>query len=682
MNQQEAKKKIDKLTAELKDHSYRYYVLADPVISDREFDRLLKELEALEAEYPDFRHPDSPTVVVGGEVTKSFETVSHAIPMLSLGNTYSETELLDFDKRVRKVIGDDFEYTTELKFDGFALAITYEGGKMTRAVTRGDGSSGDDVTTNVRTIRSLPGQLTGNYPDKLEVRGEVFMHRKAFDKLNRERVANGDSPFANPRNSAAGTIKMQEQDEVRKRPLDCILYHVIHPDSRGRNHFESLQEAKTWGLPVSDEMRKCRSISEVMDYIHSWDKKRKSLSYDIDGVVVKVNDVSLQEELGYTAKSPRWAIAYKFETERASTRLLAITYQVGRTGAITPVANLEPVQLLGTTVKRASLHNADIMKELDVRIGDLVFVEKGGEIIPKIVGVDAGAREKDSRPVTFISQCPECHTPLIRAEGEAAHYCPNPMCPPQIRGRIEHFISRKAMDIDSLGEGKIDILVQHGLIADPSGLYHLKKEQLVGLEKVITDELGEPVRKVSFQEKTAENILRGVEESRNRTFDKVLYGLGIRHVGETVARKLAQHFTGIDRLMHAGMEELEQVDEIGSVIAGSVVAYFQDPANRRLVESLRQSGLRMEMDEVETNLESEALIGKKVVVSGVFHRFSRNEIKELVEKHGGKNVSSISAQTDFVLAGDNMGPAKLEKAGKLGILILSEGEFVQMIGMQ
>ncbi len=682
MNPEEARQKIDKLTADLRDHNYRYYVLAEPVISDKEFDLLLKELEALEKEYPDFQHIDSPTVVVGGGITKEFETIQHAVPMLSLGNTYSEQELIDFDQRVRKIIGDDFEYTTELKFDGFALGITYENGTMVRAVTRGDGTSGDDVTTNVRTIRSLPQQLTGDFPIKLEVRGEVFMHRKAFDKLNRDRIANGDSPFANPRNSAAGTIKMQEQDEVRKRPLDCVIYSVIHEDNRGRTHYDSLMEASGWGLPVSSETKKCRSLNEVMDYIHVWDKKRKSLSYDIDGVVIKVNDLNLQEELGYTAKSPRWAIAYKFETERASTRLLEITYQVGRTGAVTPVANLEPVQLLGTTVKRASLHNADVMKDLDVRIGDLVYVEKGGEIIPKIVGVDIDSRDPNSRPAEFITHCPECRFELIRNEGEAAHYCPNPDCPPQIRGRIEHFISRKAMDIESLGEGKVDILVQNGLIHDPSDLYDLKMEQLIGLEKVLTDDDGEPVRKVTFQQKTSENIIRGVEESKGRTFDKVLYGLGIRHVGETVARTLAQHFVSMDNLINASREELEAINEIGTVISGSVYTYFQDPVNLEMIGSLRSHGVQMKLEETESELISNVLTGKKIVVSGVFSRFSRNEIKDLVTNHGGKNVSSISSQTDFVLAGENMGPAKLDKANKLEIPILSEEDFIKMIGAE
>lgn len=682
MKAETAKEKIDQLTKELKFHNYRYYVLADPVISDREFDRMLRELEDLENQYPEYRHSDSPTISVGGEVTKEFNSVTHAVPMLSLGNTYSESELRDFDERVRKIIGDNFEYSAELKFDGFALAVTYENGKMVRAVTRGDGKKGDDVTTNVKTIRSIPGELVGDYPPKLEVRGEVFMHRKAFDKLNRERVKNGDSAFANPRNSAAGTIKMQEQDEVRKRPLDCFMYNVILEDHRGQKHYEMLQKAATWGIPVSTEMRKCANIDEVFDYIHRWDEKRKTLSYDIDGVVVKVNDFALQDELGTTAKSPRWAIAYKFETERASTRLLSISYQVGRTGAITPVANLEPVLLLGTTVKRASLHNEDIIHELDVRPGDLVFVEKGGEIIPKIVGVDKEARPEGTEPAEFITHCPECGTELIRNEGEAAHYCPNSdSCPPQITGRIDHFISRKAMDIDSLGEGKVELLFQNGLISNFADLYHLKPEELLGISKTFTDEDTGKTRTVSFKEKTVEKIMEGLKASHNRPFERVLYALGIRHVGETVAQKLARHFKSMQALISAGVEELEAVDEIGTVIAHSVRSYLDNENNLAMIRSLEESGLQMAIEETEHELQSEILLGKKIVVSGVFSRFSRNEIKQIITDNGGQNVSSISSKTDFVVAGENMGPAKHEKANKLGIRILSEDEFVDMLGL-
>lgn len=676
---EQIKKTIAELTKELKQHNYDYYVLAQPTISDREFDKKLKDLEALEAAYPQYKFPDSPTTVVGGGITKEFHTVKHDVPMLSLGNTYSKEELFDFDNRIKKLIGDNFKYTCELKFDGFAIGIKYKNGVLTQALTRGDGVQGDDVTTNVKTIRSIPHQLSGDFPDEVEVRGEIFMHRKAFEKLNADRIANNEKPFANPRNSAAGTIKMQEQDEVAKRPLDAFLYHVIGDEKLFQNHNGALQKAKQWGLPVNTDMELANTIEDVWTFIEKWDKKRKTLSYDIDGIVVKVNDFNLQHDLGFTAKSPRWAIAYKFETERASTRLESISYQVGRTGAVTPVANLSPVQLLGTTVKRASLHNSDVMRELDVRIGDIVYVEKGGEIIPKIVGVDLNQRDVNSPATEFITHCPECGTELVKNDGEAAHYCPNyNACPPQIKGRIEHFISRKAMNIDSLGEGKIDMLYNAGLVKTYADLYHLSFDQLNGLSKtVLNDETGEE-RLISFREKTAQKIIDGIEASKQIPFERVLYGIGIRFVGTTVAKKLASHFQNMDNLQQASFDDLCQVEEIGEKIARSVIDFFQDENNLEIIESLKNSHVTMEMAAAE-DLLSDVLDGKKIVVSGVFTNYSRNELKDLIEQHGGQNVGSISAKTSFVLAGDNMGPAKLAKAEKLGVPIVSESEFTAMI---
>ncbi len=680
MTAQTPKERIDALTEELKEHNYKYYVLADPTISDREFDAKLEELSKLEEAYPQFRHPNSPTVVVGGGITKDFETIRHDVPMLSLGNTYSKEELQDFDTRVRKSLGDDFQYTCELKFDGFAISLKYENGELVRAVTRGDGVQGDDVTTNVRTIRAIPRHLHGDFPSNFEVRGEVFMHKKAFARLNHEREEQGLKTFANPRNSAAGTIKMQEQDEVAKRPLDCFLYHVVVNGPESGTHYDNLKKAASWGLPISDHRKLCSNFDELWDFIEYWDAHRKDLSFEIDGVVIKVNDLNQQEELGYTSKSPRWAIAYKFETETARTILNEVTYQVGRTGAVTPVANLEPVHLLGTTVKRASLHNADIMEQLQLHAGDAVFVEKGGEIIPKIVGVDTKARNEGAEVIHFIKDCPECGTPLHRNEGEAAHYCPNDSgCPPQIKGRIEHFISRKALDIDSLGEGKIAMLFDEGLISNAADLYDLQYDQLNGLSKTTVNELTGESRLISFREKTVEKILAGIESSKERPFHSVLYGLGIRYVGETVAKRLAKSFGSVENLSKASNEELENTPEIGSVIAKSVVDYFADEQNAELVNRLTMAGLHMEIEESEGPV-SDILEGERIVVSGVFSRIGRNELKALIEQHGGKNVSSISAKTTFVLAGENMGPAKLEKARSLGVPIMSEDEFFERIG--
>ncbi|MFM9945722.1 MAG: NAD-dependent DNA ligase LigA [Bacteroidia bacterium] len=676
-----AKIKIDTLTAELKEHNYNYYVLAEPGISDRDFDRKLKELEALEKEYPELAHPDSPVKVVGGAVTKNFVTKKHSKPMLSLGNTYSEQELREFDERAKKLAGMEFEYVAELKFDGFAIGLTYKNGKLVQALTRGDGTQGDDVTDNVKTIRTIPHNLHGNYPDEFEIRGEIFMHRKAFNRMNEERVKNGEAPFANPRNSAAGTIKLQESSEVAKRPLDCFLYHFLGDEKRFLTHYDSLKEAGTWGLQINDAAKICKSMDEVWAFIKHWDKERKKLSFEIDGVVIKVNSYQLQDELGFTSKSPRWAIAYKFETERAATKLLSVSFQVGRTGAITPVANLEPVLLLGTTVKRASLHNEDIIRELDVRVGDTVFVEKGGEIIPKIIEVDLNLRPADAKPLEFITHCPECETSLVRTEGEAAHYCPNEEgCPPQIKGKMVHFISRKAMDIDGLGEETIDLLWENGLVKNVSDLYDLKYETVLGLTKKTVNELTGEERMVSLREKSAENLIDGIEASKQIPFERLLYGLGIRFVGETVAKKLAKYFKTVDAIAAASFEELIAVDEIGDRIAESIIDWFANPRHLEIIEKLKTAGLHLAINESDQPQVDNKLDGKSFVVSGVFTKFSRDELKETIEKFGGKNVGSISTKTDFVLAGENMGPAKLQKATDLGVKIISEEYFLGMIG--
>lgn len=680
MTNPEIQQKIDQLTEELKNHNYRYYVLADPIISDYEFDMKLKQLEALEKEYPAFAHPDSPVKVVGGAVTKNFVTVKHQKPMLSLGNTYGEEELRDFDARAQKLAGMNFEYVCELKFDGFAIGLKYKNGKLIQALTRGDGVQGDDVTENVKTIRTIPHTLHGNYPDEFEVRGEILMHRKAFDKLNAERVKNGEAPFANPRNSAAGTIKMQESAEVAKRPLDCFLYYFLGDEKLFTNHYDSLKEVASWGLQVNNAMTKCQNFEEVWNFIKYWEKERRNLSFDIDGVVIKVNDFQLQHEMGFTAKVPRWAIAYKFETERASTKLLSVSFQVGRTGAITPVANLEPVLLLGTTVKRASLHNEDIIRELDLHLGDTVFVEKGGEIIPKIVDVNTNLRLPDAAPVQFITHCPECNTALVRNEGEAAHYCPNETgCPPQIKGKIVHFVGRKAMDIDSLGEETIDLLWETGLVNNVADLFDLTYEKILGLTRKTINALTGEERVVSLREKSAENLIAGIEAARMVPFERLLFGLGMRFVGETVAKKLARYFKSMDALQQAGYDDLLKVDEIGVKIAESIVQWFAAPNNQLLVERLKSQGLQLQMIENTGEQFENKLNGKTFVVSGVFEHFSRDGIKESIEKYGGKNVGSISAKTDFVLAGENMGPAKLEKARSLGIRILTEQEYIDMI---
>ncbi len=680
MNKEIIKETIDKLVEELQQHNYNYYVLSNPTISDYEFDNKLKDLEKLELENPEFKRPDSPTVRVGGEPTKDFKTVTHKFPMLSLSNTYSKEEIEDFDTRVRKVTGDDVEYVCELKYDGLSIGLTYKNGILSQAVTRGDGVQGDDVTNNIKTIKSIPLRINKPYPDEFEIRGEIFMPLDGFNRFNENRVAGGEPPFANPRNAASGTVKMQDPVEVAKRPLDCYLYYIPNNQLNLKTHYESIQAAIKMGFKVSKNIAVCRNTDEVFEFISDWDTGRKHLNYEIDGIVIKVNSYSQQKQLGSTAKSPRWAIAYKFKAEKAETVLESISYQVGRTGAITPVANLKPVQLAGTIVKRASLHNSDIIKNLGVRIGDYVFVEKGGEIIPKIVGVNKDKRNDDSVAVLFITNCPECGTHLIRNEGEAAHYCPNEdHCPPQIKGKLEHFISRKAMNIDSLGEGKIEMLFDNNIVNDVSDFYTIAYNDIIGLEKVIPGKDGKRESRISFQDKTVVNILDGIAKSKEIPFEKVLFALGIRFVGETVAKKLAINFKSIDNLKNAKFEELTDVDEIGDRIADSVLTWFAKKEHLDIIERLKSVGLNMEVS--EANLpHSNIFDGKSFVVSGVFKKHSRDEIKAMVEQNGGKNSSSISSKTAFIIAGDNMGPSKKAKAEKLGIPLISESEFLEMIG--
>jgi DNA ligase (NAD+) len=669
MSPAEAKKQIQAITSELKQHNYNYYVLAMPTISDFDFDKKLEELSKLEKEFPEFADPDSPTQRVGGDITKEFVTVRHRWPMLSLGNTYNEQELLDFDQRIRKAIGDNFEYVCELKFDGLSMSLTYEDGKLVRAVTRGDGVQGDEVTTNVRTINTIPKRLhEGNYPSYFDIRGEVFMHRKAFERLNNERLENGEVAYANPRNFASGTIKMQDSAEVAKRPLDCFLYFLYTEKPLFKTHWESLQAVKSWGFHTNEHSQLCNSIDEVLQFIAKWDKDRFGLSYDIDGIVIKVNNYSQQQELGFTAKSPRWAISYKFKAERVETELISVSYQVGRTGAVTPVANLKPVLLAGTTVKRATLHNANEIIRLDLHEGDTVFVEKGGEIIPKIISVNSEKRKAGSVPVIYRTTCPACDTPLERKEGEAAFYCLNDEgCPPQIVGKMQHFIGRKAMNIDGLGDETIETLYSRGYISHISDIYELHNH---------ADELKQMGR---FGDKSISNMLDGIEKSKQMPFEKVLFGLGIRYIGETVAKKLAMHFKSVDGLMAATVEELVAAEEIGERIAQSIVEYFSNEKHRQEIEKLKAQGLQFVAEEKEVKLASEKLSGQSFIISGVFEKHSRDELKDLIEQNGGKILSSISAKLNYLVAGDNMGPAKLEKAQKLNIPIISDEELLAMI---
>ncbi len=681
MDKSHAQDRIAALSEEIRQHNHSYYVLSNPSISDFEFDMLLEELTRLEKEFPELIEPESPTQHVGGGITREFRQVQHKYPMLSLGNTYSEGDIRDFEDRIHKTIGDAVEYVCELKFDGVAIGLTYRDGRLVQAVTRGDGIRGDDVTTNVRTIRSIPLKLHGSgFPGEFEIRGEIFLPHASFEKMNEQKLEDGDEPFANPRNAASGTLKMQDSAEVSKRNLDGFFYYLPGNDLPFKTHYECLVAARSWGFKISDYMVRCKTSEEIFDYLETWDKARHGLPFDIDGIVIKVNDLKQQEMLGYTAKSPRWAISYKFKAEQASTELLSVAFQVGRTGAVTPVANLRPVQLAGTVVKRATLHNADVMATLDARIGDMVFVEKGGEIIPKITAVDLDCRSDQAAPLAFISNCPECGTALVRAEGESAWYCPNEDgCPPQIKGKLEHFISRKAMNIDSLGEGKIEILFDNGLVHNYADLYDLTYDRLIGLEKTYESTVNKKEKKISFREKTVDNILNGITASKKVTFDRVLYALGIRFVGETVAKKLASHFGSIDKLAAADYNMLVEVEEIGDKIAQSILAWFSVTRNVGLVERLEAAGLSFTLDEPLVARISNKLAGLTFVVSGVFTHFSRDDLKKAIEAHGGKNIGSISAKTSYLLAGENMGPEKRKKAEKLGVLIISESGFLELI---
>ena len=662
------KEKIDQLRDELHQHNHNYYVLNAPVISDKEFDDLMRELQDLEKEHPEYEDPNSPTMRVGSDLNKNFTQVEHKYPMLSLGNTYSESEVREFYERVQKSLNEDFEICCEMKYDGTSISLTYEHGKLVRAATRGDGVKGDDVTDNVKTIRTIPLVLQGDdYPESFEIRGEILMPWNVFEELNREREAREEPLFANPRNAASGTLKSQNSSVVASRNLDAYLYYLLGDEVPCDGHYENLQQAAKWGFKISDAMRKCHSLDEVFEYINYWDQERKNLPVATDGIVLKVNSLRQQKNLGYTAKSPRWAIAYKFQAEKALTRLNSVSYQVGRTGAITPVANLDPVQLSGTVVKRASLHNADIIEGLDLHVGDMVYVEKGGEIIPKITGVDTDARSfMMGQKVNFITTCPECGSKLIRYEGEAAHYCPNDAaCPPQIKGRIEHFISRKAMNIDGLGPETVDLFYRIGLIHNAADLYTLRPEQIMSLERM--------------GRKSAVNIVKSIQKSLEVPFERVIFALGIRFVGETVAKKIGRVFHDIDELRDASFERLIEIDEIGEKIANSIRQYFKNPANCQLVERLKEAGLCMTRAEEDKSGYTDRLTGQTIVISGVFAHHSRDEYKTMIEKNGGKNSGSISSKTSFILAGDNMGPAKLEKAQKLGVRIMSEDEFLNLL---
>lgn len=661
------KDKIEELRAELHRHNHNYYVLNAPEISDKEFDDLLRQLQELEQAHPEYKDEHSPTMRVGSDISKNFTQVAHKYPMLSLANTYSEAEVTDFYERTRKALNDDFEVCCEMKYDGTSISLTYEEGKLVRAVTRGDGEKGDDVTNNVKTIRTIPLVLHGdNYPATFEIRGEILMPWDVFEELNREKEAREEPLFANPRNAASGTLKLQNSSIVASRKLDAYLYYLLGDNLPCDGHYENLQEAAKWGFKISDLTRKCRTLQEVFDFINYWDVERKNLPVATDGIVIKVNSLNQQKNLGFTAKSPRWAIAYKFQAERALTRLNKVTYQVGRTGAVTPVANLDPVQLSGTVVKRASLHNSDIIEGLDLYIGDMVYVEKGGEIIPKITGVDTSARFLIGEKVKFITNCPECGSRLVRYEGEAAHYCPNETaCPPQIKGKIEHFISRKAMNIDGLGPETVDMFFRLGLIRNTADLYELEADDIKGLDRM--------------GEKSAENIVTGIAGSKEVPFERAIFALGIRFVGETVAKKIAKAFNDMDDLENADLERLMGIDEIGEKIAQSILAYFANESNRELVNRLKTAGLRLYRTEEDKSGYTDKLSGQSIVISGVFAHHSRDEYKELIEKNGGKNVGSISAKTSFILAGENMGPAKQEKAHKLGVRMMSEEEFLTLI---
>ena len=661
-----SKELIIQLRKELRQHNYNYYVLDNPTISDFDFDMKLKQLQTLEAQYPEMHDPNSPTLRVGGEVTKNFQTVVHAQRMYSLDNSYSKEDLLDWETRIKKMVDGPIQYTCELKYDGASISITYKNGTLFQALTRGDGTQGDDVTANVKTIKSVPLKLQGDYPSEFEIRGEIILPYKGFEAMNVERITAGEEPYKNPRNTASGSLKLQDSSEVAKRPLQCLLYSIVGDHTGITSQFANLEKARSWGFKVPTEAKCVQSIDEVLEFVDHWDMARHNLPYEIDGIVIKVNDLQQQAELGYTAKAPRWAMAYKFKAEQVSTLLNHISYQVGRTGAITPVANLEPVELAGTIVKRASLHNADQIAKLDVRLGDTVFVEKGGEIIPKIMGVDLSKRPMDSLPTIYISECPECQTLLTRTDGEAQHYCTNiEGCPPQIIGRIQHYISRKALDIEGLGGETVALLVNAGLIKDAADLYTLKIEDVLPLERMA--------------QKSAENLIQGIEISKQIPFERVLFGLGIRYVGETVAKTLAKHYKNVGALSEASVEELEAVDEIGIKIAESVYAFFRNENSIRLVSRLVSYGLQLELSKAALANQTTLLAGDRIVVSGVFESISRNELKALIEANGGKVVSSISAKTTYLVAGANMGPSKRQKAEQLNVPILTEQEFLEKL---
>ncbi len=666
MNATEAKIRIEELRDLINEHNHKYYVLSSPEISDYDYDQMMKELETLERKYPDFHDPASPTERIGSDITKVFEQVAHAYPMLSLGNTYSKEELADFDKRVSKNLNEPYEYVCELKYDGISISIYYHDGRLSHAITRGDGTKGDNVTNNVKTIRSIPLKLKGKgYPSDFYVRGEIYMPHAGFARLNEERKGRDEQTFANPRNAASGTLKLQNPAEVANRPMECYLYAVLSEHLPHATHFENLQEAKKWGFRIPEHVKKVSDINEVFEFITHWDNARKELPFDIDGVVIKVNNYNQQQKLGYTAKTPRWAISYKFKAEKASTVLESIDYQVGRTGAITPVANLQPVLLAGTTVKRASLHNQDQMEILDVRPADVVYVEKGGEIIPKIVGVDKTARKHESKPVKFAQQCPECGTKLIKIPGEAKHFCPNQIgCPPQIVGKLEHFVSRKAMDI-GMAEATAAQLYNEGLVKDVGDFYSLKKEQLLTLNR--------------FAEKSADNLVKSIQDSRNVPFYRVLYALGIRFVGETVSKTLARAFKSMESLSVATYDELIAVDEVGDRIAQSVQDYFKNERSKAIIDKLKNAGVNMQLTENETPSADRKLSGKTIVISGTFENYSRTELKNLIEKNGARNAGSLSGNTDFLLAGSNAGPAKLNKAKELAVDVITEKDFENLI---
>ena len=690
MTPEEAHQRIAELSEELERHNYNYYILANPTISDYEFDMKLEELGRLEKEFPQFLQPTSPTQRVGGGVTKEFKSVEHRYPMLSLANSYSKEDIQEFITRIKKTINEEVEFCCELKFDGLSISLQYENGVLVRAVTRGDGTRGDDVTTNVKTIRTIPLKLQGDFPPFFEMRGEIVMPLESFNRLNEERADEGSQLFANPRNAAAGTLKLQDSREVAHRRLDSYEYYMMMDDleTRFATHYESLMASRKWGFNISNFVCICKNVDEIFDFINYWDVKRHELPFAIDGIVLKVNSFAQQQQLGFTSKSPKWAIAYKFKAEEVETELLSVDFQVGRHGTITPVANLAPVQLAGTTVKRATLNNEDFIRQFDLHYGDTVSVVKGGEIIPKIIGVNLNRRKEGVEPVKFVTHCPICGTELVQNEGEVAWYCPNTLgCSPQIRGRIEHFIGRKAMNIESLGEGKIELLYEEGLIKNVADLYDLTYDKLFGLEKVITiqDEyslLPVATRKVSFKEKTALNILDALEKSKAVPFERVLFALGIKFVGESVAKILANALHDIDHIIQASIEEMTQINEIGEKIALSVRSFFDDKRNIEIVNRLKNAGLQFIVEEKQTSDKEQVLTGKTFVVSGVFEHYSRDGIKETIEAYGGKNVSSISSKTDYVLAGDKMGPEKRKKAESLNIPIITEAEFEKMIGIE